>query len=470
MYAKDSITREAIGGVRFPKLKGHVAIRLHNPTTGKTEIIEGDNMITNAVKDIFASNFCGALDYRKMLPLYSKMFGGVLLFGDVLDTTSEDAADDYFIPTESATPVIAHAGQNVYTSQADDPKRGNPLDTSMVVNDGVVTLAWEWGSGGGNGVIKSLGLTHADVGDAGTGSTSNAFKAMTPNINASFGIGASTPIWFIDNAGYGYNFSCSGTNVTITKFPIAYEDVGLVGQAYAYIAGVQKSKTVSIGTTINDFPYYFFDKSTNKLYLFYNTSSSSSVEVNVLNLSNWNSITNSHATWSLQTAVGPLYSWTGGIPINIPFYNGYVYLPKGVSLSGGQGRITGYLRVNLNSTADQTLMEANCQGPSGVFVPNKTNRILTGKSFVINGNNLYPTAVDTPDVINTYNGSSRLENACVDSGVGLAQAVYLHKQYSPLYYVSASKFYLGTKFNLDSPVTKTASQSMTVTYTLTEVA
>ena len=38
------------------------------------------------------------------------------------------------------------------------------------------------------------------------------------------------------------------------------------------------------------------------------------------------------------------------------------------------------------------------------------------------------------------------------------------------YYVGVSKFYLGTKYNLQSAVTKTPSQSMIVTYTLTEAA
>ena len=468
----DDIRTERLNSIGFPKLKGHVKIRLHNPNTWKTEIIEGDNMITDAVSDIFASNLCGAMDYRKMLPLYSKMFGGVLCFADQLDVSSADAAKDYYIPDNGATSVIAHAGQTTFSDQADDTTRGNPLNTSMVVSDGAVTLAWEWGSSAGNGTIKSVGLTHSDVGDAGTGSNSNAFKAMTPNINCDFGIPTTNPAWFIDNDGYGYSFTCSGQSVSITRFPMAYKSVGLVGQPYAYLSGIQKTKTVATTTNFSGgIPFFAFAKATSKLYLFYNTSSSTTVEVEVLDLSDWDNITESHATWTLQTAVGPLYTWgevTGAA--NIPLYGNYVYLPKGVTM-GLQGSISGYLKVNLNSVGDETAINASCVGPTGVFIPNATGKVLVGKSFVINNDVLYPASVATPDVISGYDGDSRYMNSMLDTGVGLAQSVYKGRRYASdtRYYVSVSKFYLATKYNLPTPVTKSNTQSMVITYTLTEV-
>ena len=56
----------------------------------------------------------------------------------------------------------------------------------------------------------------------------------------------------------------------------------------------------------------------------------------------------------------------------------------------------------------------------------------------------------------------------MNSEIGLTAIGYMSNN-SPTYYVSHSKFYLGTKFNLQSAVQKSAAQSMIITYTLTEV-
>lgn len=462
---KDNIKSERISGMKFPKLKGHIKVALKDIRSGKTDIaFEGDNMITNAVADIFDSNLAGALDYRKVLPLYSKMFGGILCFKNTLDVSSADAAKDYFIPDNGANELIAHAGQTTLSDQADDTKRGNPLSTAMTIADGAVTLAWEWGSAAGNGTIASVGLTHSDVGDAGTGSGSNAFKAMTPNINANYGLSASQRVYFVDQNGYGYTFTYSGTSVTLTRYPMAYRKVGLVGMPCDYVAGIPKSKTVTIGTSYGAFPYIAFNKETSKLYLFYNGSQSTTVYVDVINLSDWDNIpTPNHAEWTLDVAVGALnVGGSNAAPAIVPIYNGYVYLPI------GQSNASGFVKVNLNSVADQTRMNASFKGSTGIAIPNVANRIIAGKCFVINDDAVYPTAIASPDVIADRNLYSVWSDTIVDSGIGLVNLAYLNTG-SPQYYPSISKFYLATKFNLPTPITKTNNQSMVVTYTLTEV-
>ncbi len=462
----DNFRSEKLNKIGFPKLKGHVKVALKDVRSGKTDIaFEGDNMITDAVADIFASNLAGAMDYRKVLPLYSKMFGGVLCFKNTLDVSSAGAAKDYFIPDNGVNQVTAHAGQTTLSDQADDVTRGNPLSTAMTITDGAVTLAWEWGSTAGNGVISSVGLTHSDVGDAGTGSNSNAFKAMTPNINANSALAVSQAAWFVDADGYGYSFTFSGTSLTFTKFPMAYRKVGLVGLPYDYLSGIQKTKTVTIGTTYGNYPYLAFDKETSKLYLFYNTSLSTTVNVDIIDFSNWDNIpTPTHAVWTLDEAVGELNC--GGNsprPMVVPIANGYVYLPK------GKNNASGFLKVNLSSTADQTSISGTFKGTTGVFIPNVANRVIAGKCFVLNNDALYSTAIETPDVVANPTNQNIWQDTMLDQGKGLTQLSYLYTN-SGYYYPSVSKFYLASKFNLPSPITKSNTQSMVVTYTLTEVA
>ena len=467
----DNMTLEKINSVKFPKLKGHVKIRLHNPNTWKTEIIEGDNMITDAVSDIFAANYCGITDYKQMLPLYSQMFGGILCFKNTLDVSSQDAAKDYFIPDNGVNEVIAHAGQDTFSDQADDVTRGNPLNTSMVVTDGAVTLAWEWGSAAGNGEIKSVGLTHTGVGNAGTGSNSNAFNALAPCVNAYNGVSL-TPysqtlaysIFFIGKDGYGYRFTCSGQTVTLYKIVMPYTQTGLIGTLFNDTG--MTTHTVSTTVSFNSQPSYFYDYEHDYLWLFYTTSARKVYweKIRVADFTNLD-----HGDFDTDADVSlncDRYALVA------PFDGTYVYLKNyttGPSPIAHQGIGTlGFLKVNLASTADQsTTGNARVFGSGGVFVPNKANRVIVGQGFVINNGVTYHTAYSSP--ANWYEYFAR--TPVMQQRVGLVQLSMqlgtFNNQHE--YWNSVSKFYLASKYNLPSPVTKTNAQSMVITYTLTEV-
>lgn len=486
----DYIKKSQVGRSIFPKIKGHLKIELKDVRTGRTDIaFEGDNMITNALKDIFASNYCGALDYRKLLPLYSKMLGGVLCFRNALDVSSADAADDYFIPDDSVNELIAHAGQTVFADQADDIKRGNPLNTSMVVTDGAVTLAYEWGSAGGNGVISSVALTHSDVGDAGTGSNSNAFRSMVPVINANFNdytnknamwthaaSQADNMVFFVGIDGYGYRFTANGTTVTLIRIPLAYKKTGLVAE-HPFVDGDSiKTQTITTDTNYNissyGNPYYCYVEETNRLWIFYSTSNGRSVKVEEINLADWG-MTNWHATnhdsefSNLGANIMALYN--NHPSLVLPYSNGSVYLPK-TAVAALDYIVSGFLRVNLTSTADQSELTANVVPLGGVFPTSAARRIIAGKQFVINNGSLYPCT--TGDVY----GGSEIRNVnnfpFLDQKKGLANLCGQYGYNNPAnqsYYVAVSKFYLGTKFNLPTPIQKSNTQSMVITYTLTEV-
>lgn len=485
---KENIDSMRLSFNKFPKLKGHVRIELKDVKTGKREtVFEGDNMITNALRDIFASNYCGALDYRWLLPLYSKMLGGVLCFRNTLDVSSEGAADDYFIPDDSVNELIAHAGQTALSDQADDIKRGNPLNTSMVVTDGAVTLAFEWGSTAGNGTISSVALTHSDVGDAGTGSNSNAFRSLIPVINANFnGYTSKNAMWthvvsqadnmvfFVGTDGYGYRFIANGTTVTLTRIPLAYKKTGLVAEQPFVDRDSIKTQTITTDTSYDSSnygnPYFCYVEETNRLWLFYSTSAGRSIKVEEINLADWGTA-NWHATnhdsefSNLGANIMALVNWHPSLVL--PYSNGSVYFPK-TAVSGNT--VSGFLRVNLTSTADQSELTANVIPFGGVFPTSAARRIIAGKQFVINNGSLYPCTSDDTDVgtgivnINYF--------AFLDQKKGLAN---LGGQYgynnpaSQSYYVAISKFYLGTKFNLPTPIQKSNTQSMVITYTLTEV-
>lgn len=476
---KENIDSMRLGFNKFPKLKGHVKIELKNETTGKKEVVfEGDNMITNALYDIFSSNYCGALDYRKLLPLYSKMLGGILLFGNVQDVSSEGAADDYYIPDSSANTVIAHAGQTTFSSQADDITRGNPLDSAMHITDGAVTLAWTWGASAGNGTIKSVSLTHADVGDAGTGSTSEAFKALIPIIKASSDLlwthtasNVNNMVFFVGVDGYGYRFTASGNTITLVKIPLAYKKTGLVADKPYNDGTLIETRSVTTTTSYSENPSYCYAEDTNKLWIFYSTSTGRTVKVEEISLSDWD-IPNWHSTNhdsdfdNLDADVYALYNLHPSQQLS--YSNGSVYFPKPRYGSTGV-LVKGFLRVKLSSTANQTEYSANVVKIGGVFSTPDEHKVIVGDSYVFNNNALYPCSSNFEVTGTTAVNISRFP--CLDQKVGLANlcSYYNHDNAGQSYFVEVSKFYLGSKFNLPEPVTKANNQSMTVTYTLTEV-
>lgn len=482
---KDTVQLQGFSQMKLPKIKGTVEIKLHNPTTGKTEIHRGENMVTNAVADIFACNYCGATDYRKLLPVWQKMYGGVLCFAQSLDVSSSGAANDYFIPDNGVNTVTAHAGQTAYTDQADDTSRGSPSSANMSINDGTVTLSWEWGLSSGNGPISALALTHTDVGNAGTGSTSNAFKNMIPCINARAGFTfnhdssdyGKNLVLFVGSDGYGYRFYASGHNVTIVKIPLMYEKTGLVAQAPFTDTDQNTSTTITVTTEYGAvsnrqmFPMYFYDKNTNKLWLFYSLGTTTSPSVEEINLSTMTATNRNSSFANLNASVGPLHNW-GYTGLVIPYYNGSVYLRKGIS-SYNTPLCNGFLRVNLSNPADQTNMSATVNPLGGTFAPNTANKVLAGRQFVINNNVIYPcTSQDTYSVGHYGDYGGFRDFAFMDENVGLALlgGQFFEGNTTSSYYNVVSKFYLGTKYNLQTPVQKTPSQSMLITYTLTEVA
>ena len=107
-------------------LKGKTTIELTNVRTGKRERIESENMVTNAVSNILAHNYCGIANFNSLTPL-KNMFGGVLLFKDNIT----ENADNYNIPNDTNT-CFAWAGDEAHATA--NPYRGNPNGGETFIN------------------------------------------------------------------------------------------------------------------------------------------------------------------------------------------------------------------------------------------------------------------------------------------------------------------------------------------------
>ena len=462
---KDTTQLQGFGGVKLPKIKGEVEIRLHNPTTGKTEIHKGENMITNAVYDIFAANYCGTMNYANLLPIATKMFGGILCFTNDLDVSSAGAADDYYIPDGSVNPLIAHAGQTTLSDQSDDLMRGNPLSSSMSLSDGSATLAWEWGITAGNGTFKSLALTHADTGSYGTGINGTAFKSEFSTVITGSQITLDRAVQFVDADGFAYTFSVSGTTVSFTKYPVAYKSAGVV-ETLVPQTDYAETFTVTTTTSFSAMPGYYFDIDNNKLWLFFCTTDGSHTlnveEINMTTKSATNrNITNQNINFRNYADGG----YSVGFPVEV--YDGFVYIfprPYGFSPTCSE-----CYKINLTNPADITSISVPTASNfmAATFPAPTTGKIFPSSEWIINNGTCYK-AKET-DSYEYQAGYQRLGNSTKMTAMGLTSLT--SRIYgSNIFVVRASKLYLATKYNLSSAVTKSASQSMLITYTLTEVA
>ena len=143
-------------------IKGHAKLVLTNEKTGKVEQIEQDNVVTDAVKNIFRYNYSMAANLPNLS--LKKLFGGVLLFRDIV---AEPSADMVYPWSESNNPMTACAGDQGHNTR--NPYRGNPnaLASSISADGRTITQVWEWNTSQGNGTIGSLSLTSAACGNMG---------------------------------------------------------------------------------------------------------------------------------------------------------------------------------------------------------------------------------------------------------------------------------------------------------------
>lgn len=513
---KDTYRLNGFNSVKFPKLKGHVKLTLHNCRTGKNEVVDGDNIITNAVRDIFANNYLGAIDYSKLMPLWSNWFGGILCYQNAFDEdplTDKPYPDDYFPQGEDVNPLTAHAGATVPQDFADDMKRGMPNTAGQVFADGVVKQAWEWGSTQGNGIISALALTHKDTGDCGLGASSNAFAGFSPfaliqgsqlpSSNAGLNNPDNLFSRYDDNHGlffhigeegdfyYGRHTSFETKKLTVYVRRFPYFKVGLSETLHADSSFQRVFTVETSGASMYMQPSYFFDSATKYLWVFYNNTSTcgntdggprwsgtwdnNTVNYFVVDCENESIVsegtiesdTSDLAPLSMTVAVQTSSSETDFYVNGCIIKDGnYVYLPTGTIdgnwSSFNKYQITGYKKINISNQADQTSIPFNAT-QSAFLSATKVGGLLVNPGRVVNNGVGYSCVQQFSENNRAFNDMNAVSFLAMPIGVG-NQSGTLPR------YIAANKMVNTSKWNLPSSVQKTSNQSMTIEYTLQEVS
>ena len=149
-------------------LKGKTIIELTDVNTGEKEVIEENNMVTNAINDLFntfpnllnaysiyrGGGFVGYGNGLNFLKLYEFLLGGILLF----DSQIEEKPENTYAPA-SANLI----GCGVYTHQnsTGNRKRGNYNQTESEFNEEqrYIKFVYDFATSQANGTIASVCLT-----------------------------------------------------------------------------------------------------------------------------------------------------------------------------------------------------------------------------------------------------------------------------------------------------------------------
>lgn len=498
------------------EFKGHVKVTLRDAKTNKIEkVVEGDNVVTDAVKELLENNVLGCVDYTKIYPLAQKWFKGCLAFASAFpEVDGHPDPSKCFIPDDAVNHVIAHAGDETPQDYADDRKRGAPNTHGEIVTQNSIKYIWEWGPTQGNcqgsETISAVALTHKDIGNAGTGSTSNAFKALLPFEALQIGLADIRANLFVpDNVigqhsgnlgwwfhigetnDYTYDHTAFTTNkITLYLKRIAYDEIGL----YDTLTATDEFDT-HVTITLNDNVYcnpcYFVDGNT--LHLFTNITGFNG------NAITWN---NTVRHWKIvweNPEVAPAATYetisTGRsdlAPLTIDYKCGYQEVARPVFNGIAHGKVgnTNYWFFPCSDIqrVDYGLMEfrvkgyVRCGGGATKYIPCNDQQqffrssmhgdelcpvIMPGR--VINGSRVWTCQDQMPITNPWYVASYPLSTPEKVSSYAMPIGSGSLNTYNYARYIMANKFLTTTRFNLPSPVVKTASQSMTIEYTITEV-
>lgn len=209
-------------------LKGTTRIELTNVKTGEREVIEKDNLVTNAVASILDNPFAWQLKSAysnscfagNILPLCPNLFGGILLYQNAIPEKPDQ------IYAQSDNPLVGYSSNNV--NDKTDIMRGsmNQNESGELDTRDGYRFVFDFTTSQANGTVGAVGLTSKWGGIAGYGSTEWP-NTQSPVVFYEQNLGISDPIFaytlctmvhYNEETGVAISVFTSGQNLlSVTK-------------------------------------------------------------------------------------------------------------------------------------------------------------------------------------------------------------------------------------------------------------
>ena len=405
-------------------IHGHVCIDLHNTKSGSTERIEGDNLVTNAAQDILN---LAAIGYTtppyNLLPLATNLLGGLFIF----DGTLQENVNNVEFPGSQAK-FVGSAGDRVDTSINTLGIRNN--EESMSIQGGYKTV-WDFSTNCCNGTIRSLARTSLNNG--------NYLKDYT-NLFSSGEFYADKPdgrIFMKDNKIYVsyinkiYKSPLQGERVyndfnnRLTDTLETWDSSNMISNLSSDVTdNIRFGYVASSGNFLHQHKFYTYNISTGQSveYTFPNEITTSTYASGPVKLGDYIYVTSNNNIYKISLNNTSNYS------ILDYHYSSYYGLlqPMGKAIKGG------YENESYIIYDDDTVIPLD-----------NSNRFLSNRGALTTFHN-------KPYFFNGQAGDS-------------------YNWVCHGYFKILINEFLGTIFNLPEAITKTANQTMKITYTLTNV-
>lgn len=417
-------------GVDFTKdLHGHVRVETRDRWTGRVvDSQEKDNIITNALTKIatfgrFGGGYNNITLNNLLSPLYAKLLGGIMLFNGTLT----ESADNIYFP--STAKLVGYAGQ---TQSAINALIGNYNPQESVYTSNGFTSVWDFATSQANGTIASLSRTTSDV----------VSSIVTPSAD--------------------YNPASAALNL-VWCYWIGYDPVN----KYIYMTPRSQS-------TVDGVIYY-----TNTIYRakfdFFKISLISAFPP----AEKWTlvkTLTSSDGTTDAKQFSYDRYEnnfvYANGTTLHIVAMDG-THTTKTLSGTNGTIVVSENYYWRFQAATVYRIQKSNVSNVTTFTYSASYVAVRVSEGDVVFVSPMSPDNLPW-DVIIYPDGSEITISGLSNHGISVPfRYMDLSYEFTP---VSGSNVYmrmyisnyLGTIANLDSPVTKTSSQTMKITYTLTE--
>lgn len=452
---KDKATEWLMGLNPFEKVKGHTKIELTDVKTGKKQIIEKDNAFQAGVLASYMRSM-GAYNNNPYAnstwagqPIWRNLCGGIFCFADPIDLTNGEVE---YMP--AGNEMVANGAYMV--NNAGTPiELGsyNEVESSTSGNDSV-TFVYDWMTHQGNGTISCVCLSTEIGGYIGYGNKSGVAastkKGLTANQNSNSLQGV-----VYKNCRYTFSVSNSPQQIVVTKKPTEITK----GSIFDNIA----EDTETIAFTGNTVTWGYSGRAVyignGKIALLCNSAGTGDV-----------------IYWNSGSTVTPLiiYDIENGTAQSVTITNttGYqVYMRFFTGLGFGIDDENIFVQRTLDSGAPREVFAINyIDGQSTSKSIGFLDHVANWQQNMTRGGILLPKMTMMDNIIWDK------ENDTIYPTNGLARGYSYNEHTDTLESTDGADkliknpLILSTINNLETPVTKTAAQTMKITYTLSKAS
>lgn len=443
-------------------LKGHAKIELTDVNTGEKQVYEHHNMVTNAIQSQLET--IGYLANpteinKKLTPLYNNGMGGILLFQEELSENVNNIA----LP-DSSNPIVGYASNDAYTGS--DTKRGSKNISESGFgkdenNKTKYTYVWDFNTSQANGNISSIALTSTACGlgayqyhDDMTWYNTN-WKLSDTNMGTHPG----NVIDFDFTTGILTHIENNSTQgIILRKVRLPFNRMGI--STLLGTPELIEEKTIqllnaglnakSLWVKGDDGYYYaFYAKSSKTINVVRISSGDYTIDSNFPQNIGLSSLLDGNTTISVDCSTK-----------NIAVANGKMYVATYSFLF--------YVEFETNSIGSPKKVVLNDSNKLNNTPVTQLNDILYSTKYTFLDTQIFEeNMIIDRNVSSSYQWSKHSDTS-TSSFFLLKNGCYADftKDYV---YIGTTKEYLATINNLDATITKTSTQAMKITYTITEV-